>query len=116
MPPPEPDTPPCRNRPAFRRPATQWLIAQKDAAARAASTTAIAGGQDGDLEVVESGDDSDLDVLVDYLPGRRLSYLRGFGLQERLEESLGAKVDLITMGGLRYELREDVRAEAIRAG
>ena len=116
MPPPESDTPPCRDRRAFRRPAAQWLLAHKDAAARAASTTAIAGGQGGDLEVIEAGGDSDLDVLVDYLPGRRLSYFRGFGLQERLEASLGAKVDLITMGGLRHEPREDVRAEAICAG
>ena len=64
----------------------------------------------------KAGDDGDLDVLVDCPPGRRLSYFRGFGLHERLEESLGAKVDLITMGGLRHEPREDVRAEAIRAG
>ena len=46
----------------------------------------------------EAGDESDVDVLVDYLPGTRLSYFRVFELQERLEEMLGAKVDLVTMG------------------
>ena len=40
----------------------------------------------------KAGDDGDLDVLVDYLPGRRLSDLRVFDLQERLEESLGANI------------------------
>jgi len=60
-------------------------------------------------------DGSDVDVLVDYEPGTRLSYFRVFDLQERLEELLGAKVDLVTMGGLRSELRDGVLAEAIHA-
>jgi predicted nucleotidyltransferase len=63
----------------------------------------------------EAGDESDVDVLVDYLPGTRLSYFRVFELQERLEELLGAKVDLVTMGGLRSELRDGILAEAIHA-
>jgi predicted nucleotidyltransferase len=58
---------------------------------------------------------SDVDVLVDYEPGTRLSYFRVFELQERLEGLLGAKVDLVTMGGLRSELREGILAEAVRA-
>ncbi len=63
----------------------------------------------------EASADSDVDVLVDYRPGTRLSYFRLFDLQERLEELLGAKVDLVTMGGLRQELRAGILAEAIRA-
>jgi uncharacterized protein len=63
----------------------------------------------------EAGEESDVDVLVDYLPGTRLSYFRVFELQERLEDLLGAKVDLVTMGGLRSELRDDILAEAIHA-
>ena len=63
----------------------------------------------------EAATDSDVDVLVDYLPGTKLSYFRLFDLQERLEELLGAKVDLVTMGGLRRELRAGILAEAIRA-
>jgi predicted nucleotidyltransferase len=63
----------------------------------------------------EAGAGSDVDVLVDYEPGTRLSYFRVFELQEHLEELLGARVDLVTMGGLRSELREGILAEAIRA-
>ena len=58
---------------------------------------------------------SDVDVLAIYEPGTRLSYFRVFELQERLEELLGVKVDLVTMGGLRSELREGILAEAVRA-
>ncbi len=63
----------------------------------------------------EAGDESDVDVLVDYQPGTRLSYFRLFDLQERLEELLHAKVDLVTVGGLRSELRDDILAGAIHA-
>lgn len=63
----------------------------------------------------EAADGSDVDVLVDYVPGTPLSYFRLFELQERLEAILGAKVDLVTKGGLRRELREEILAEAIRA-
>ncbi|MEI6449082.1 MAG: nucleotidyltransferase domain-containing protein [Actinomycetes bacterium] len=63
----------------------------------------------------EAGAGSDVDVLVDYEPGTRLSCFRVFELRERLEELLDAKVDLVTMGGLRHELREGILAEAIRA-
>lgn len=58
---------------------------------------------------------SDIDILVDYEPGARLSYFRLFDLQERLEELLGAKVDLVTMRGLRAELRDGILAEAVHA-
>ena len=63
----------------------------------------------------EAAADSDVDVLVDSLPGTKLSYFRLFDLQERLEELLDAKVDLVTMGGLRRELRAGILAEAIHA-
>ena len=63
----------------------------------------------------EAGAGRDVDVLVDYEPGTRLSYFRVFELREHLEELLDAKVDLVTMGGLRRELREGILAEAIRA-
>ena len=47
--------------------------------------------------------------------GVRELAIRVFELRERLEEVLDAKVDLVTMGGLRHELREGILAEAIRA-
>jgi predicted nucleotidyltransferase len=63
----------------------------------------------------EARDDSDIDILVDYEPEARRSLFRLFALRQRLEEILGVNVDLVTVGGLRRELRDRVLAEAIRA-
>lgn len=63
----------------------------------------------------EAGEDSDVDILVDYEPGALRGYFQLFALRERLEALLGTDVDLVTVGGLRKELRDDVLAEAIRA-
>jgi predicted nucleotidyltransferase len=56
-------------------------------------------------------DGSDLDLLVDALPGATLFDLGG--LQVELEELLGAHVDLLTPGDLPPKLRERVLAEAV---
>jgi uncharacterized protein len=59
------------------------------------------------------GDDlegSDLDLLVDALPGATLFDLGG--LQVELEELLGVTVDLLTPGDLPQKFREQVLAEA----
>jgi uncharacterized protein len=59
------------------------------------------------------GDDregSDVDILVDALPGATLFDLGG--LQVELEEILGVRVDLLTPGDLSRHLRERVLAEA----
>ena len=55
-------------------------------------------------------DDSDLDLIVDALPGATLFDLGG--LQIELEESLGVPVDLITPGDLPPKIRQHVLAEA----
>lgn len=55
-------------------------------------------------------DGSDLDLLVDALPGATLFDLGG--LQVELEELLGVPVDLLTPGDLPPKLRERVLAEA----
>ncbi|MCW9059097.1 MAG: nucleotidyltransferase domain-containing protein [Gammaproteobacteria bacterium] len=55
-------------------------------------------------------DDSDLDLLVDALPGVTLFDLGG--LQAELEDLLGVRVDLLTPGDLPPKLREQVLAEA----
>jgi len=63
---------------------------------------------------VLSGDDregSDLDLLVDPLPGATLFDLGG--LQVALEEMLGIGVDLLTPGDLPPAFREQVLAEAL---
>lgn len=53
---------------------------------------------------------SDLDLLVDPLPGATLFDLGG--LQDELETLLGVKVDLLTPGDLPTRLRNSVLAEA----
>lgn len=55
-------------------------------------------------------DASDLDILVDPLPGATLFDLGGF--QDELEELTGVKVDLLTPGDLPQEFRERVLADA----
>lgn len=53
---------------------------------------------------------SDLDLLVDALPGATLFDLGG--LQDDLETLLGVRVDLLTLGGMREGMRARVLAEA----
>lgn len=55
-------------------------------------------------------DGSDLDLLVDALPGANLFDLGG--LQVELEDLLGVNVDLLTPGDLPLKFRAQVLAEA----
>lgn len=55
-------------------------------------------------------DDSDLDILVDALPGTTLFDLGG--LQEELERLLGVSVDVLTPADLPQKVRELVLANA----
>lgn len=55
-------------------------------------------------------DGSDLDLLVDTLPGATLFDLGG--LQVDLEELLGVPVDLLTPGDLPIKFRDNVLREA----
>ena len=56
------------------------------------------------------GEGSDLDLLVDALPGATLFDLGG--LQQTLEDLLGVRVDLVTPGDLPARVRAAVLAEA----
>lgn len=58
----------------------------------------------------DDADGSDLDLLVDPLPGTTLFDLGG--LQVELEELLGVPVDLLTPGDLPPKFRAQVLAEA----
>ncbi len=53
---------------------------------------------------------SDLDLLVDALPGATLFDLGG--LQVELEDLLGVRVDLLTPGDLPAKFRDQILAEA----
>ena len=59
----------------------------------------------------EDTDNSDLDLLVEPLPGTTLFDLGG--LQVELEQLLGIPVDVLTPGDLPAKLRQQVLAEAV---
>lgn len=60
------------------------------------------------------GDESDVDVLVEFEPGRGVGYLRLAGLEAELSELLGRKVDLKTAAMLSPYFRDKVLREARR--
>jgi predicted nucleotidyltransferase len=65
----------------------------------------------GSVARAEADEDSDVDLLVDLEPGYGLIALGSFIAE--VEEALGVRVDVATVGGLRPRLRERVLAEAI---
>ncbi len=60
----------------------------------------------------EHGPESDIDILVEFLPGRRVG-LRFITIQEELAELFGRQVDLNTRDFLSPQFRDRVEAEAI---
>lgn len=56
--------------------------------------------------------ESDVDVLVEFEPGKTPGF-KFFGLQEELSEMLGRKVDLNTPASLSRYFRDEVMAEAL---
>ena len=60
----------------------------------------------------ELGPDSDLDVLVEFIPGHEPG-LRFIAIQDELSHLVGREVDLNTPGFLSPHFRDRVTAEAI---
>jgi predicted nucleotidyltransferase len=61
----------------------------------------------------EAQEGSDVDLLVEFSePVGLFHFVR---LKRYLEELLGARVDLVTPGALKAQLREQILSEAIRA-
>jgi uncharacterized protein len=58
---------------------------------------------------------SDVDLMAEYDPNKRLSLLDIVGLQHQLEDLLGAKVDLCTRKLIKPILKPYVEADAIDA-
>jgi predicted nucleotidyltransferase len=56
--------------------------------------------------------DSDIDLLVEFLPGANVSLLEHAGLMLDLERLLGRKVDLVSKNGLKPLVRPYVLADA----
>lgn len=59
----------------------------------------------------EQTEDSDVDVLIDYVTPPSLMQL--VDLEMYLSESLGIKVDLVTMNGLKPRYRERIMADLV---
>lgn len=57
--------------------------------------------------------DSDLDLLVEFLPSSTVGLIGFAELQERLQALFGREVDLVTKAGLRPSIRDEVMAEAV---
>lgn len=56
--------------------------------------------------------DSDIDILVDFLPDARTGLIQYAGLMLALSELRGRKVDLVSRPALRPALREEILSEA----
>ncbi|MBI5831471.1 MAG: nucleotidyltransferase family protein [Armatimonadetes bacterium] len=63
----------------------------------------------------EAGPDSDVNMLVDLDPAKRVSRFGFVGIQLALEDLLGVKVDLVERSAVRERWREDIENEAVRA-
>ena len=56
-------------------------------------------------------DDSDIDVLIDFVPQATIGLFEFIEIQERLSEALGLKVDLLTPQALSKYFRDEVLQE-----
>lgn len=67
----------------------------------------------GSLARHEAMTDSDVDLLIEF--NSAVGLFEYFAVKERLEEALGVRVDLVTSGGLKPRIKEQVLSEAISA-
>ncbi|GAA2865068.1 hypothetical protein GGQ99_001603 [Aminobacter niigataensis] len=62
----------------------------------------------------EQSSGSDLDLFIDYEPGRRFSLINLVGIKQLLEETMAVEVDVTTRDSLHPQLRDDIERSAIR--
>ena len=90
---------------------SQALRQHREAVCRAAARYHVANPRVfGSALRGDDGDGSDLDLLVDTLPGTTLLDLGG--LQDELQELLGVPVDVLTLQDLPAKFRDTVAQEA----
>ncbi len=90
---------------------SQALRQHREAVCRAAARYHVANPRVfGSTLRGDDGDGSDLDLLVDTLPGTTLLDLGG--LQDELQELLGVPVDVLTLKDLPAKFRDTVAQEA----
>ena len=63
----------------------------------------------------EATAESDVDLLIEFEEGAVVGLFEFIRLQHYLQDILGCKVDLKTLGGLRRKIREHILSEAVRA-
>ncbi|WP_127477645.1 nucleotidyltransferase family protein [Sulfurivermis fontis] len=63
----------------------------------------------------ETGPDSDIDILVEFLPEAEIGLFEFYRLKSRLEEIMDVRVDLATTDALKAQLKEQIMREKIRA-
>ncbi len=63
----------------------------------------------------EAGDQSDLDILVEFEPEAQIGLFAFARLRRRLSELLGREVDLVTRDAIRPEMRDEILREAVHA-
>jgi uncharacterized protein len=97
--------------PSVRRSDALRVIALHEAELRALGVRALSIF--GSVARDEATAGSDVDVLVEF--DRPVGFFHLFDVQEQLEALLGCRVDLVTPGGLRPELKQAILAEAVRA-
>lgn len=88
------------------------VLEQNREAIRAATTRHKAANPRvfGSVARGEDGPDSDLDILIDALPGMTLFDLGG--LQAEMEDLLSCRVDVVTASGLKARMCDRILAEA----
>lgn len=56
----------------------------------------------------EMREDSDIDLLVEFIPGARMGLFELHDLEQELTQVLGRKVDLVSKAGLKPRVRDSV--------
>ena len=70
----------------------------------------------GSLARGEAGPDSDIDVLIDFVPGLRMGIYQYVGHQLFVSDMFdGPKIDVVGLNSLRPEIRPNVERDAIYA-
>ena len=63
----------------------------------------------------DAGNESDIDILIDFEPNVQIGLFTFAKIRRRLSELLDMEVDLVTVEAIRPEMKEEIVQEAVRA-
>lgn len=63
----------------------------------------------------EAGNESDIDILIDFEPHAQIGLFAFAKIRRQLCELLDMEVDLVTLDAIRPEMKEEILQEAVRA-